>query len=138
MQPYSLTVDKILEHAAKWSGDREIVTAEAGRSAMRVHYAGLRARSNRLSGALAALGIHAQRGRDRRRRYANGVAGSARPPRYVGGELPRLQRILIGGSNCPDVLIERIEKRLGAGANQLGHDRAFPSGRDRAAQHSSG
>lgn len=56
----------------------------------------------------------------------------------VGGELPRLQRILIGGSNCPDVLIERIEKRLGAGANQLGHDRAFPSGRDRAAQHSSG
>jgi fatty-acyl-CoA synthase len=57
MQPYSLTVDKFLEHAAKWSGDREIVTADAGRSAMRVHYTGLRARSNRMSGALAALGI---------------------------------------------------------------------------------
>jgi acyl-coenzyme A synthetase/AMP-(fatty) acid ligase len=31
MQPYSLTVDKFLEYAAKWSGDREIITAEAGR-----------------------------------------------------------------------------------------------------------
>src|ERR1700722_21004370 len=46
MQPYALTVDKFLEHAARWSGDREIVTADAGRPAMRIHYAGLRARSN--------------------------------------------------------------------------------------------
>jgi len=29
MQPYALTVDKFLDHAAKWSADREIVTAEA-------------------------------------------------------------------------------------------------------------
>jgi acyl-CoA synthetase (AMP-forming)/AMP-acid ligase II len=57
MQPYSLTVDKFLEHAAKWSGDRETVTAEAKRSTMRADYAGLMARSNRLSGALRALGI---------------------------------------------------------------------------------
>jgi 3-(methylthio)propionyl---CoA ligase len=55
MQPYALTVDKFLDHAAKWSGDREIVTAEAGRPLLRIGYAGLRARSNRLSGALAAL-----------------------------------------------------------------------------------
>ena len=57
MQPYSLTVDKFLEHAAKWSGDREIVTAEAGRSSMRISYADLRSRSNCMSGALASLGI---------------------------------------------------------------------------------
>ncbi|HTW34343.1 MAG TPA: AMP-binding protein [Rhizomicrobium sp.] len=53
MQSYALTVDKFLDHAAKWFGDRQVVTAEAGR----IGYAALRARSNRLSGALAALGL---------------------------------------------------------------------------------
>ncbi|MDR3511216.1 MAG: long-chain-fatty-acid--CoA ligase [Caulobacteraceae bacterium] len=57
MQSYALTVDKFLDHAAKWSGDRQVVTAEPGRAAGRVGYAELRARSNRLSGALAALGL---------------------------------------------------------------------------------
>src|ERR1700728_4007300 len=57
MHPYALTVDKFLDHAAKWSGDREIVTADAGRPALRIGYAELRARSNRLSGALEALGL---------------------------------------------------------------------------------
>jgi fatty-acyl-CoA synthase len=55
MQPYALTVDKFLDHAAKWSRDREIVTAEAGQPSRRTNYAELRARSNRLSGALIAL-----------------------------------------------------------------------------------
>ena len=53
MQSYTLTVDKFLDHAAKWWGNREIVTAGTGRAG----YADLRARSNRLSGALAALGL---------------------------------------------------------------------------------
>ncbi len=53
MQTYALTVDKFLDHAAKWWGDREVVTAGAGR----IGYAALRARSNRLSGALLALGL---------------------------------------------------------------------------------
>jgi 3-(methylthio)propionyl---CoA ligase len=57
MQPFALTVDKFLDHAAKWSGDREIVTADAGRSVLRIGYADLRSRSNRLSGALIALGL---------------------------------------------------------------------------------
>jgi fatty-acyl-CoA synthase len=57
MQPFALTVDKFLDHAAKWSGDREIVTAESGRAVKRVGYAQLKERSNRLSGALAALGL---------------------------------------------------------------------------------
>jgi fatty-acyl-CoA synthase len=58
MQSYALTVDKFLDHAAKWSGDREIVTADAGRAASRVGYAALRERSNRMSGALLSLGLH--------------------------------------------------------------------------------
>src|SRR5579875_1396888 len=57
MQFYSLTIDKFLDHAAKWSGDREVVTADAGRVVGRIGYAALRDRSNRLSGALAALGL---------------------------------------------------------------------------------
>jgi hypothetical protein len=44
MQSYALTVDKFLDHAAKWSGDREIVTADAGQSAGRIGYAALRTR----------------------------------------------------------------------------------------------
>ena len=32
----------------------------------------------------------------------------------VNGELPALQRVLIGGANCPDALIRRMESRLGA------------------------
>jgi 3-(methylthio)propionyl---CoA ligase len=57
MQSYSLTVDKFLDHAAKWTPDREVVTAQAGTVASRVSYAALRTRSCMMSGALAALGM---------------------------------------------------------------------------------
>jgi acyl-CoA synthetase (AMP-forming)/AMP-acid ligase II len=57
MQNYGLTVDKFLDHAAKWFGDRDVVEADAGRVARRIGYAALRTRSNRMSGALAALGL---------------------------------------------------------------------------------
>lgn len=57
MQTYALTVDKFLDHAAKWSGNREIVTADAGTAISRLGYAELRERSNALSGALAAIGL---------------------------------------------------------------------------------
>ncbi len=57
MQAYALTIDKFLDYAAKWAGDREIVTAQGGVAAARIGYAGLRARSNLLSGAFAALGL---------------------------------------------------------------------------------
>jgi len=53
MQSYALTVDKFLDHAAKWFPTREIVTA----GTHRIGYAALRERSNLLSGALASLGI---------------------------------------------------------------------------------
>jgi acyl-CoA synthetase (AMP-forming)/AMP-acid ligase II len=55
MQPFALTVDKFLDHAAKWSGNREIVTAASAEEVLRTDYASLKARSNRLSGALCAL-----------------------------------------------------------------------------------
>jgi fatty-acyl-CoA synthase len=57
MQPYRLTVDKFLDHAARWFGEVEVVEAVAGCVAGRTTYAELRDRSNRLSGALAALGV---------------------------------------------------------------------------------
>ncbi|MGN6821031.1 MAG: AMP-binding protein [Sphingomonas sp.] len=57
MQSYGLTIDKFLDHAAKWFHDSAIVGAEAGQVVTRSDYAGLRARSNRMSGALAALGM---------------------------------------------------------------------------------
>jgi fatty-acyl-CoA synthase len=53
MQSYALTVDKFLDHAAKWFPAREVVTA----GTHRIGYAGLRERSNLLSGALAGLGL---------------------------------------------------------------------------------
>ena len=57
MQSYALTVDKFLDHAAKWTGEREVVTAEAGEVVSRIGYATLRDRSLELSGALASLGL---------------------------------------------------------------------------------
>jgi fatty-acyl-CoA synthase len=57
MQSYALTVDKFLDHAAKWTGEREVVTADAGEVSSRISYAALRERGVQLSGALAALGL---------------------------------------------------------------------------------
>ncbi|HPO23936.1 MAG TPA: AMP-binding protein, partial [Arenimonas sp.] len=57
MQNYRLTTDKFIEHAAKWSPQREIVWAEQGIVQNRIGYAAMRDRSNRLSGALKALGL---------------------------------------------------------------------------------
>jgi fatty-acyl-CoA synthase len=57
MQPYRLTVDKFLDHAAKWFCDRQIVEAVGEGGVTRTSYAALRDRSNRLSGALTSLGL---------------------------------------------------------------------------------
>ena len=53
MQSYALTVDKFLDHAAKWWGDREIVTAERGR----IGYAALRDAQQSAVGRADALGL---------------------------------------------------------------------------------
>ncbi len=57
MQNYPLTVDKFLDHAAKWSPQREVMWSEEGVTQRRIGYATLRDRSNRLSGAFKALGL---------------------------------------------------------------------------------
>jgi len=57
-QPYALTLDRFIEHAAKWHGDTEVVTGGTGTSE-RIGYAALRERANRLSGAFRALGLAA-------------------------------------------------------------------------------
>lgn len=57
MQSYALTLDKFIDHAARWHGDTEVVTGGGGSDSMRIGYAALRDRANRLSGAFAALGL---------------------------------------------------------------------------------
>ncbi|WP_305096385.1 AMP-binding protein [Croceibacterium aestuarii] len=57
MQTYSLTVDKFLDHTGKWTPDREVIWAEGGTVKARFGYGELRARANRLSSALAGLGV---------------------------------------------------------------------------------
>jgi acyl-CoA synthetase (AMP-forming)/AMP-acid ligase II len=59
MQNYALTLDKLLEHAAKWHPDAEVVTGrETGRT-VRVTYAELDRRSRRTSLVLASFGVRA-------------------------------------------------------------------------------
>ena len=55
----------------------------------------------------------------------------------TGGELPSLERIMVGGAPLPPALMERIEQRLGVyGADELGHDRAVAVGHDVGAERS--
>lgn len=59
MQPYALTLDRFIDHAAKWHGATEVVTAGSGGVTGRIGYADLRDRARLLSGALQALGLRA-------------------------------------------------------------------------------
>jgi len=57
MQPYALTLDRFIDHAARWHGATEVVTGGHGGAGARIGYAALRERSKLLSGALRALGL---------------------------------------------------------------------------------
>jgi fatty-acyl-CoA synthase len=57
MQDWSLTLDKVLEHAARWSGDREIVTRRADGGLDRSNWRTVHDRARRFSGAMQAAGI---------------------------------------------------------------------------------
>lgn len=57
MQDYALTLDKLFDHAAKWHGDREVVSRLNDGSIVRSTYATLHGRSKQLSNALLAAGI---------------------------------------------------------------------------------
>jgi fatty-acyl-CoA synthase len=57
MQDWPLTVDRIIDHAARVHGRREIVTRRTDGTIHRTNYAMLRRRARQVSGALANLGI---------------------------------------------------------------------------------
>ena len=56
MQDYALTVDRFLDHGAKWHGRAKVITAGPQGDTV-VGYSALRERANRLSGALLDLGL---------------------------------------------------------------------------------
>ena len=57
MQHGALTLDKIIDHAAKWHGGREVVSRSVEGPIVRTTYAQIRDRAKRVSNALLALGI---------------------------------------------------------------------------------
>lgn len=57
MQDWPLTVDRILDHARAWHGDREIVSRSVEGPIVRTTYAEVHDRAKRVSSALKALGI---------------------------------------------------------------------------------
>ena len=57
MQDWPLTVDRIIEHAKSWHGDREVVSRSVEGPIVRTTYAEIHARARRVSGALRALGV---------------------------------------------------------------------------------
>jgi len=57
MQHWPLTVDRIIDHASRWHGAREIVTRSIEGPLTRTTYAQLHSRAKRLSGALLEFGI---------------------------------------------------------------------------------
>ncbi len=57
MQNVSLTVDQIIDHAAKWHGAREIVSRDVDGHVTRSTYAEVHADAKRVSNALAAEGV---------------------------------------------------------------------------------
>lgn len=57
MQSYALTLDRFIDHAAKWHSAAEVVTGGSGGTSARISYSAMRARCKRLSGALRSLGL---------------------------------------------------------------------------------
>lgn len=57
MQPFALTLDKFLRHAAKWHPRAEVVTAADAGPPTRIGYADLMMRAQRVSAVLAGLGV---------------------------------------------------------------------------------
>ncbi|MBY8824361.1 AMP-binding protein [Sphingomonas colocasiae] len=57
IQDFPLTLDKFLDHAARWHPDAEVVTAREDGGIGRIGYAALRARSLAISSLLAGFGV---------------------------------------------------------------------------------
>lgn len=59
MQHGALTLDKIMDHAARWHADREVVSRSVEGPIVRTTYGQMRERAKRVSNALLALGMKA-------------------------------------------------------------------------------
>ncbi len=57
IQDYALTLDKVINHAARWHPGKTVVTARADGSRSRIGYSDLRDRARRVTAVLEALGI---------------------------------------------------------------------------------
>ena len=57
MQDWPLTLDRIIQHAAKWHGDRQVVSRRWDGSLDRTSYADVETTARRFSSALLSLGI---------------------------------------------------------------------------------
>ncbi|MES2445352.1 MAG: AMP-binding protein [Pseudomonadota bacterium] len=57
VQSFALTLDKFLEHAAKWHPEAQVVTAREGGASDRIGYRALMDRSRKVSAVLQGLGI---------------------------------------------------------------------------------
>lgn len=57
MQPYALTLDKFIDHAAKWHANAQVVTASETGPSARVGYSDLRTNAKRVSAVLAQRGV---------------------------------------------------------------------------------
>ncbi|MGH6649495.1 MAG: AMP-binding protein [Sphingopyxis sp.] len=57
MQDYPLTLNRFLDHAARWHGEAEVVSAREDGSVARISYAALRERSLAISSLLGGFGI---------------------------------------------------------------------------------
>ncbi len=57
MQNWPLTVDRILDHASQWHGDREVVSRSIEGPIVRTTYAQIEERAKRVSNVLLGLGI---------------------------------------------------------------------------------
>src|SRR5689334_19962791 len=58
MQEFALTLDRFLDHAARWHPRAQVVTAREGDAIDRVSYAQLRERSLRVSSVLRDCGVN--------------------------------------------------------------------------------
>ena len=57
MQDWSMTLDKILDHAARWHGDREVITRSVEGPIVRSAYADIHARAKQVSHGLLEAGV---------------------------------------------------------------------------------
>lgn len=57
MQDYALTLDRMIDHAAKWHPDKDVVTRRFDGSLARIGYADLRERALKVSAVLQSLGM---------------------------------------------------------------------------------